>query len=234
MTAVHMRDDSVFLCACVYVACVCKGCEYSSPAAARAMVMCCAASLALRMWVCAQGGWVVPSVQWRLPCVLLHLALELGVPVCPPHVAPPTPAAPPVDAAALRDESGASLLGWWVGRGEDDAVGHLLRITRDFGRLVGTVYTARDITDIGLVRLSLSWCPRRPTRWLLPGPTHQPPAARVEGGQRGLPSWLPQPGWEPAQVEAAPFCRLLAAGSCPGPSLPRAASNSRVSPLVPP
>ncbi|KAL4425295.1 hypothetical protein ABPG75_009311 [Micractinium tetrahymenae] len=55
------------------------------------------------------------------------------------------------DAAALRDESGASLLGWWVGRAEDDAVGHLLRITRDFGRLVGTVYSARDITDLSLV-----------------------------------------------------------------------------------
>jgi hypothetical protein len=54
----------------------------------------------------------------------------------------------PADAARLRDESGVGLSGWWVGRGTGDSLGHLLRVTPDFGRWVGQVYTPRDLTDL--------------------------------------------------------------------------------------
>lgn len=90
---------------------------------------------------------------------------------------------PPADAAALRDQSGASLLGWWVGRGEDDAVGHLLRITRDFGRLVGTVYSARDITDLGLVR-------RRPGICVAPAVAAAPGLACWQSSLRAAGPWV--------------------------------------------
>ena len=40
------------------------------------------------------------------------------------------------------------LSGWWVGRGTGDSLGHLLRVTPDFGRWVGQVYTPRDLTDL--------------------------------------------------------------------------------------
>lgn len=53
------------------------------------------------------------------------------------------------EAARLRDEGGAGLLGWWQGRaGPDDAQGHLLRIEAEFGRYVGTMYKAADLADV--------------------------------------------------------------------------------------
>lgn len=52
-------------------------------------------------------------------------------------------------AAQLRDEGGAGLLGWWCGRGsEDDPYGHLLHMTAEFGRYVGTAYQARDLAEV--------------------------------------------------------------------------------------
>lgn len=39
-------------------------------------------------------------------------------------------------------------MGWWVGRGSGDPCGHLLRITPDFSRFVGQVYTPRDLAEI--------------------------------------------------------------------------------------
>lgn len=51
-------------------------------------------------------------------------------------------------ASQLRDEGGAGLLGWWCGRGtEDDPYGHLLHVTSDFGRYVGTAYQAKDLAE---------------------------------------------------------------------------------------
>ncbi len=59
------------------------------------------------------------------------------------------------EAARLRDEGGAGLLGWWQGRaGADDAQGHLLRIEAEFGRYVGTMYKAADLAD---VKVCLWW-----------------------------------------------------------------------------
>ncbi|KAK9867039.1 hypothetical protein WJX84_010092 [Apatococcus fuscideae] len=49
-------------------------------------------------------------------------------------------------AAALRDEGGAGLVGWWVANPPtEDPQGHLLRIQPSFGRYLGMTYTARDI-----------------------------------------------------------------------------------------
>jgi hypothetical protein len=51
------------------------------------------------------------------------------------------------EAATLRDQGGVGLMGWWAGRGEDDAVGHVVRITPEFGRYVAQAFTARDLAD---------------------------------------------------------------------------------------
>jgi hypothetical protein len=40
------------------------------------------------------------------------------------------------------------MLGWWVGRGDSDQMGHLLRVTPDFCRYVASAYTPRDITSL--------------------------------------------------------------------------------------
>lgn len=49
-------------------------------------------------------------------------------------------------------------MGWWVGRGSGDPCGHLLRITPDFSRFVGQVYTPRDLAEILPVsRRQLCW-----------------------------------------------------------------------------
>jgi hypothetical protein len=40
------------------------------------------------------------------------------------------------------------LLGWWVGRGEGDPSGHLLRVQPDFSRYVATAVSPRDITEL--------------------------------------------------------------------------------------
>ncbi|KAL4854555.1 Protein EXECUTER 2 [Chlorella vulgaris] len=52
------------------------------------------------------------------------------------------------DAARLRDDSRVGMLGWWVGRGDSDQMGHLLRVTPDFCRYVASAYTPRDITSL--------------------------------------------------------------------------------------
>jgi len=60
-----------------------------------------------------------------------------------------------VDAARLRDQAAVSAVGWWVGRGNGDPCGHLLRITPDFSRYVGQVYSPRDLTELMPVRAVL-------------------------------------------------------------------------------
>ena len=47
-----------------------------------------------------------------------------------------------------------SAVGWWVGRGSGDPCGHLLRVTSDFSRFVGQVYTPRDLTELLPVRVA--------------------------------------------------------------------------------
>eukprot|EP00889_Picochlorum_renovo_P006000 jgi/Picre1/33030/NNA_008357.t1 len=50
------------------------------------------------------------------------------------------------EAAALRDEGGIGLLGWWVGKeGDDDAQGHLVVVTRDFSRYVAHAFTGYSL-----------------------------------------------------------------------------------------
>ena len=39
-------------------------------------------------------------------------------------------------------------MGWWVGRGEGDAKGHLLRVTAGYSRMVGQAYLPKDIAEI--------------------------------------------------------------------------------------
>ena len=49
-------------------------------------------------------------------------------------------------AAALRDEGGAGLVGWWVANpASEDPQGHLLRIQPSFGRYLGMTFSARDV-----------------------------------------------------------------------------------------
>ena len=85
------------------------------------------------------------AVFWRAakprPATSTSTVSHLHCSLCPPTVAP-------TDAARLRDESGVGLLGWWVGRGPGDDHGHLLRVTTDFGRYCGTVYSPRDIGEL--------------------------------------------------------------------------------------
>lgn len=52
-------------------------------------------------------------------------------------------------AALLRDAGGAGLLGWWAGKAErDDAHGHMVHITSDFGRYVANAYTGVNIAEM--------------------------------------------------------------------------------------
>ena len=52
------------------------------------------------------------------------------------------------DAAALRDVGGVRLLGWWIGKeGDDDAQGHLITVTRDFGRYVAHAFTGYTLAQ---------------------------------------------------------------------------------------
>lgn len=51
-------------------------------------------------------------------------------------------------AAAVRDAAGLGLLGWWAGQGEDDPRGHLLHVTRCFGRLAARVYTPSQLAEM--------------------------------------------------------------------------------------
>ncbi len=50
------------------------------------------------------------------------------------------------EAATLRDEAATSVLGWFVGRGEDDPHGHLLRVSTAYNRYMGHAFSARDIS----------------------------------------------------------------------------------------
>ena len=38
------------------------------------------------------------------------------------------------------------MLGWFVGRGEDDPHGHLLRVSTAYNRYMGHAFSARDIS----------------------------------------------------------------------------------------
>ena len=51
------------------------------------------------------------------------------------------------EAATLRDEAATSMLGWFVGRGEDDPHGHLLRVGVAYNRYMGHAFSARDISE---------------------------------------------------------------------------------------
>eukprot|EP01025_Chloroclados_australasicus_P037911 TRINITY_DN3879_c0_g1_i1.p1 TRINITY_DN3879_c0_g1~~TRINITY_DN3879_c0_g1_i1.p1 ORF type:complete len:568 (-),score=100.21 TRINITY_DN3879_c0_g1_i1:114-1817(-) len=52
-------------------------------------------------------------------------------------------------ASALRDQGRLSLLGWWVGKGsQNDPYGHLLHVTREYGRLVGRAYTPVQLQEV--------------------------------------------------------------------------------------
>jgi len=53
------------------------------------------------------------------------------------------------EAARLRDHACLGLLGWWVGKsGNDDPQGLLLKISAEYGRLVGSAYTGKDLSEI--------------------------------------------------------------------------------------
>lgn len=52
------------------------------------------------------------------------------------------------DAARVRDEAGTGLMGWWVGRGEGDARGHLLRVTAGYSRMVGQAYLPKELAEV--------------------------------------------------------------------------------------
>lgn len=52
------------------------------------------------------------------------------------------------DAAKVRDEAGTGLMGWWVGRGEGDSVGHLLRVTAGYSRMVGQAYMSKEVAEV--------------------------------------------------------------------------------------
>lgn len=64
------------------------------------------------------------------------------------------------DAAALRDGLGASIVGWWVGQGQgqdgqdgqekdaEDAYGHLLHVSPDFGRYVGHAFSGTHLAEM--------------------------------------------------------------------------------------
>lgn len=51
-------------------------------------------------------------------------------------------------AAQLRDSGCAGLVGWWHSRAEDDPLGHVLRITPDFGRYTAVKYSALDLAEL--------------------------------------------------------------------------------------
>ena len=51
-------------------------------------------------------------------------------------------------AGRLRDEGGLGLAGWWQARSDADPCGHLLRVSPDFGRLSGLMYTSRDLAEL--------------------------------------------------------------------------------------
>lgn len=68
-------------------------------------------------------------------------------------------------AAALRDRAGLGLLGWWAGKSSttttttttstdnestnsDNDHGHLLYVSKDFGRVVGEAFSAKDLASL--------------------------------------------------------------------------------------
>lgn len=52
------------------------------------------------------------------------------------------------DAAVIRDTTAVGLVGWWAGGTEDDPCGHVLHITRDFGRLTARAYTPSNLAEM--------------------------------------------------------------------------------------
>jgi hypothetical protein len=60
------------------------------------------------------------------------------------------------EAATLRDEAATSMLGWFVGRGEDDPHGHLLRVGAAYNRYMGHAFSARDISEAKVLPSALS------------------------------------------------------------------------------
>ncbi len=76
-------------------------------------------------------------------------------------------------AAALRDEGGAGLVGWWVrDPSPSDPTGHLLRISPSYGRYLGLTFTARDIATHEVrrpagLRIKQHWDQHLPHCWIL-------------------------------------------------------------------
>ena len=70
------------------------------------------------------------------------------------------------EAARLRDQGAAGLLGWWVAENSDDPKGHLLRVSTGFGRYVGYAYTPQDLAQAEVSRQTLLTihCPHCPCR----------------------------------------------------------------------
>ena len=50
----------------------------------------------------------------------------------------------------------AGLVGWWHSRAEDDPVGHILRITPDFGRYTAVKDSAQDLAEMKVLSSMLS------------------------------------------------------------------------------
>jgi len=52
------------------------------------------------------------------------------------------------DAAHIRDSTAVGLTGWWAGCTEDDPCGHLLHITKNFGRFTARAYTPSNLAEM--------------------------------------------------------------------------------------
>ncbi len=115
-------------------------------------------------WSGSGSMWCCCAVCILVPCTCLMLCTLAALPRKPlaTMCMYPSPSLPsmlalplPADAARLRDQAAVSAVGWWVGRGNGDPCGHLLRITPDFSRYVGQVYSPRDLTELMPVRAVL-------------------------------------------------------------------------------
>jgi len=52
------------------------------------------------------------------------------------------------EAAGIRDTTALGLLGWWAGQGVDDPCGHLLHVSKSFGRFTARVYTPSQLAEM--------------------------------------------------------------------------------------
>ena len=52
------------------------------------------------------------------------------------------------DAADVRDSTAVGLQGWWAGGPQDDPYGHVLHISRAYGRFVARAYTPSNLAEM--------------------------------------------------------------------------------------